>query len=149
MQREIRAGWLPSSLCCCSEFSVGGGGPPLFLCLVVDLDDVKVHLARARVAVMLNLRADALRGSRAAHCLSTNWCYSSPIDTATPPTYKGGPLRLQKSYSFRCQKRTQKQSLAPACLDHESFPFCNVDERGTVSKARIVPLLLHGSQITV
>ena len=81
--------------------------------LVVDLDDVKVHLAMAPVAVMLNLRADALRGSRAAHCLSTNWCYSSPIDIATRHTGRS-PVSGAKN--------------AP--------------------KARIVPLLLHGSQIT-
>ena len=46
-----------SSLCLC--FSVSGGS--FFLVLVVgDWNDVKVHLAMAPVAVMLNLRADAL-----------------------------------------------------------------------------------------
>ena len=45
----------------CSLSSVGGGGPRLFLCLVVvDWKDVKAHLAMAPVAVVLNLRADAL-----------------------------------------------------------------------------------------
>ena len=38
---------------------VSGGGPFLLL-VVVDQNDVKVHLAMAPVAVMLNLRADAL-----------------------------------------------------------------------------------------
>ena len=68
-------------------FSVSGS---FFLVLVVvDWNDVKVHLAMAPVAVMLNLRADALTaayrgnnqrgrpttGSRTAYCLSAR-CFA-------------------------------------------------------------------------
>ena len=36
--------------------------------------------------------------------------------------YKGGPqLRLEKSYQFRCEERTQNNPLLPACLAHDNF----------------------------
>ena len=47
----------PSPLLLSCSWSRGG---PFFLLVVVDWNDVKVHLAMAPVAVMLNLRADAL-----------------------------------------------------------------------------------------
>ena len=85
----------------CSWSSVGGGGP-LFPCLVVvDWNDVKVHLAMAPVAVMLNLRADALTaacsgdyqcgrpttGIKAAHCLTPTCATAVQLAQPALPTY--------------------------------------------------------------
>ena len=80
----MQAVWLvpaPSPLLC---FCFRSRGSFFLVLVVVDWNDVKVHLAMAPVAVILNLRADALTaayrgnnqrgrpttGSRTAYCLS-------------------------------------------------------------------------------
>ena len=96
---------LPPSPLLCFWFSVGGGGL-FFPCFVaVDYNVVKVYLPMAPVAVMLNLRADALTaacsrdyqrgrpttGSKAA---VTNWCYNGVPNTMAQ-TGGSGPERVR------------------------------------------------------
>ena len=59
----------------------------------------------APVAVVLNLRADALTAARSSPLPVTHWCYSCPIDTATPaPEMEQAALhRMAKSIAECCR----------------------------------------------